>query len=196
MIIYRCWNQIMNYFVQFLEQSSSNILGNVDGHFSWKEFQTSEGALGNKPHGHGSASLLDETKEYFTKRICVKPEFSFTEKFNYSFKELLADGLVDDRDDYDNLVPFLQKLMTHVCSQSNGRCMKIVGDDNKNVCRFKEYPKCSENHYKERIDVYSDEVYEILNELGLADAAPLNWEERYYDLSNGKDFKWNLHKSL
>ena len=157
----------MNYFVLFLENSPSNILGKIDGHFSRKEFQTSGNCLSNKPHGHGGGSLLNESKESFAKRICVEPEYAFTEEFNCSFEELLEDGLVDDIDEYNKLVPFLQKLMTHVCSDSNSRCMKVVGD--KMICRFKDYPECSYCHYKEQRNVYSEEVYEILNDLGLAE---------------------------
>ena len=52
-----------NYFVHFLEKSPSYMLGKIDGHFSRKEFQTKDNSLGNKPHGHGGGSLLNESKD-------------------------------------------------------------------------------------------------------------------------------------
>ena len=82
--------------------------------------------------------------------------------------------------------------MTHVCSDSNSRCMKVVGD--KIMCRMKDYPECSYAHYKEKSNVYSDEVYQILNELGLAESVTPDWDERF--LSNEDDLHWKVHKNL
>jgi len=98
----RIWERTYYYFDLFLEKSPAKILGEVDGHFSRKEFQIT-GSIRNKSHVHRGVSVLNSTKEKFTEKICLDIEVFFHEQHGTSFKELLEDELVEDHEDFEAL---------------------------------------------------------------------------------------------
>ena len=198
LLITRVWERTFNYFVRFLEESPVKVMGKVDGQFARKEFQPDEKSPGNKSHGHGGVSIDGMSKEEIANLICLDPTFFFSEKYGTSYEQLLEDGLVDDEKDFDALVIFVNIVIRHICSKGNGRCMKPRGLNNELMCRIPKHPESSINYFKEKINIYEEDVYKILEELGLAHLVDLTRKEELfdYDIGRGVKQKWETHEAF
>ena len=88
--------------------------------------------------------------------------------------------------------------MRHVCSRSHGRCLKRVGTNGEEVCRVPDHPESDHNYFKQKYNIYEDDVYEILKELGLAELIDLTDKEKLFDFDfdRGQTQKWEVDEHL
>jgi len=153
--ITRIWERTCYYFNLFLEKSPAKILGEVDSHFSRKEFQII-GSTRNKSHVHRGVSVLNSTKEEFAEKIFLDLEVFFHEQHGISFKELLEDELVEGDEDFEALQNLINQVMIYICEIILGCCMKVVGEDTVEICRVLLHLWSDENYFEEKHYIYSE----------------------------------------
>jgi len=76
--------------------------------------------------------------------------------------------------------------------------MKPRGLNNELMCRIPKHSESSINYFKEKINIYEEEVYKILEELGLAHLRDLTGKEKLldYDVGRGVEQKWETHDAF
>ena len=184
----RIWFRFVSVLLQELIMRNDKIIGKVQNLFYRFEFQEA-GAKGNKPHCHMGVTLEPEPKDVSCARIsCMSKSFD-TSMYGTDYDTLRGLGVVCDQWDYQEWRNIFGFVNTHDCNRCQQRCMKATNAFGEKICRYRKQPRSGNynpDNWFENIELaYSEEVYGLLEEMGLASVNP----DRY---SNG----WSLHDPL
>ena len=183
--ILRIWERFVRFFFQELILRNSSILGRVKHIFYRFEFQEA-GSEGNPPHVHAGITLYEEAKEISVGRICCLFESFSSVECGTDLRNLLDLGVVSDEKDFNSWREIYSYVNRHNCEQAGQRCKKAVNAEGEKICRYRRQPQHPITEFKEWfVNVeppYSDEIYQLLQEMGLAEKSESD--------------KWILHESL
>ena len=156
---------------------NNTIVGHVKNVFYRFEFQQGESsgstAKGNKPHVHAGITLHPEPDIVSASRICCNSLNFHTKLFKSDYMSLRKEGIVTDRADYKRWKTVVAAVNHHSCSATNFRCQKAVNAEGERICRYRRQPLLPFNAdargwFDEIPMPYTREVYELLQEIGLA----------------------------
>ena len=167
---------------------NDSLIGKVHNMFYRYEFQGA-GSRGNKPHVHIGVTFKPELKGISSARIACMSTSLASSLYGADFDNLLKLGDVSDKEEYHEWCKVFSCVNIHDCEKCEHRCMKATNAQGEKVCRYRKQPSPSwgvMGLWLENIEVdYTLEVYELLEEMGLASR---NLDPR----SN----RWTLHESL
>ena len=161
-IFCKAWLKVITCFFEYLVGTKEDILGSVTAFYVRIEFQGT-GAIGNLPHGHAGISL-DKNSKYTPEQLCTKVHNKISKMFNFQngtdFKSLLKRGIVEDLEDYANLIDLAEKNFVHSCEAAKNACHKSKPDGSQS-CRVPIYLP----GWEAQLDSYSNEFDQITLEL-------------------------------
>jgi predicted GIY-YIG superfamily endonuclease len=168
----RAWERFVKFLMQHLLLRNDEIVGKVKNLFYRFEFQ-GEGAKGNKPHVHCGVTLEKEPDSTSCARICCSSRLFHTDAFGCDYQTLLKAGIVYDEDDFRRWQAVVERVQQHDCSKTQNRCMTAINAEGEKICRYRRQtpaPLPSDAHgwFESIATPYSDDVYELLKEMGLA----------------------------
>ena len=177
-ILLRAWERFVRLFLQELVMRNNNIIGKVKNLFYRFEFQGAE-AKGNKPHVHCGITLDKEPEAVSVARICCSSLSFHSHQYGTDFDNLKKLGLIDSETDYNKWIDIVSCVNHHDCSKTQFRCMKATNADGEKVCRYHQQPplpitRTNGSWFEPIAMPYSQEVYELLEEIGLATRSRYN----------------------
>ena len=88
--------------------------------------------------------------------------------------------------------------MIHICKIISGHCIKVVGEDAVEICRVPLHLWSDENYFEEKYYIYSEKVYEILEELDFAKKVKIIEKDRINNLQTfaRREYKWKVDEEF
>jgi hypothetical protein len=177
--VLRAWERFVRNFFQELIMRNDEILGEVKSLFYRYEFQ-GVGAKGNKPHVHCGITLVDEPDIVSSSRICCSSLAFHSTIYGTDLENLLRAGIFSSEQEYERWRKVVELVNQHNCANTNFRCMKATSAEGEKICRYHRQPPQpvtadSRGWFEDIAMPYSEDVYELLREMGLAEKAGDVW---------------------
>ena len=172
--ILRMWSMTVEYLIDYLLNSSENLLGEIIDFWGRCEFQS---LVGNVPHYHFLLWLRENDFDSLQKLVA-----STKRHLMYHFETLFASeiDIVRNKDDISELFNDFVTIQTHSCEKNNFRCQKKTDlKTNTKVCRFLPYKPSNHIWLKAIPQNFSEDAVIILKKIGLI--TDFDDEENYID---------------
>ena len=176
------WERVVEYLMDYIENSGEQPLGPVRRIWWRLEFQTTRS---NLPHIHCLTWTGENKKsEKIQHRIvCCEKHLLWFLLEDPSLKTM---ALVPSREEALQIVSEALRFHSHSCVASDMRCHKKTTENGESICRYPVYPHSEICSFKEVNVRHSMECLEVLLELDLAKKDP-----KYGEITVGEELKTN-----
>ena len=117
--------------------------------------------------------MYDESDVVSARRISCDSTLFFSNLFDGDYQTLQAGGIVADRTDYDRWQEVVMSVNFHDCNKAQYRCLKATNSEGETICRYHRqlvmpFEATDIVWFSEIAMPYPDDVYTLLEEIGLA----------------------------
>ena len=173
----RTWQICIETILKYITESSDEVLGKFLGHFARLEHQESEyKASGTNSHLHLIGFVdVDHDSEEDTATMYNRIRGSSDTLFlSEDVSKLIAQGIITDEAEADELREKSRIIQVHCCEKCGGRCLRSL-PDGSTVCRYTDYAKENPNKVYGFILIqmkHSEKATAILIELNFLEKGP------------------------
>ena len=139
----RTWQVCIETVLKYITESSDEAMGKFLGHFARLEHQESEfKASGTNSHLHliGFVDVDHDCEEEEARMYSRVRGSSDTLFLSKDVSELIAQGIITDEAEAQELREKSRIIQVHSCKKCNGRCMRSL-PNGTTVCRYPDYAK-------------------------------------------------------
>ena len=165
----RMWHRVVNYLMDYIENSTEQPCGPVRRIWWRVEFQTTRG---NLPHIHCLIWTGEEKNSTVVQHRIVCSESQLLWKLREDDK-LRKLNLVADNEEAFRIFLEAIRIHHHSCSSNGFRCHKQTDVSKEPICRHPRYEPGYKYFLEEVYVQHIAEVFQILEEIGLAYKDPL-----------------------